>query len=169
MDRNRGPVRSLGSELRKSFTEVVHQERTIKGKPSQRAAGLKRMKISDKQLDVEWLEGAYVGKVHDVEGIPTLQKRLEDSGFPQCRVRYIGGDTVLISAQNTNLLHSAVSDGEQIWEAGKSLGAAYVGDETEVLYRIREMELRDMQVWNKSKHGKHLAQVQVQPSGSNPL
>ncbi|GAB4840367.1 hypothetical protein Ancab_021133, partial [Ancistrocladus abbreviatus] len=46
-----------------------------------------------------------------------------------------------------------LENGEQIWEAGKSLGATYMGDETEVLYRVREMELRDSQVWNKSKHG----------------
>ncbi|GAB4832559.1 hypothetical protein Ancab_006576, partial [Ancistrocladus abbreviatus] len=88
IDRNRGPVRSLGSELRKLFSEVVRQECTIRGEPSQRAAGLKRMKINGKQLNVEWLDGVYVGKVQDME--------------------------VLISAQNIDLLHSAVLDGGEL-------------------------------------------------------
>ncbi|GAB4848222.1 hypothetical protein Ancab_002889 [Ancistrocladus abbreviatus] len=66
------------------------------------------MKISIDQLNVEWLKGAYVGRVHDVEGIPLLQKRLECDGFPQCSVRYMGRDLVLISSLNVDLLDSTV-------------------------------------------------------------
>ncbi|GAB4843336.1 hypothetical protein Ancab_013302 [Ancistrocladus abbreviatus] len=110
LDRNIGLARFSVRRQRKSFADVVRQQQAIKGEPSQRVTGLKRMQISINQLDVEWLKGAYVGRVHDVEGIPLLQKRLERDSFPQCSVSYIGRDLVLISSLNADLLHSAVLD-----------------------------------------------------------
>ncbi|GAB4855324.1 hypothetical protein Ancab_023944 [Ancistrocladus abbreviatus] len=113
MDSNLGPARYSVRAQGKSFTNVVRQEQTTRGESSHRVVGLKRMKISIDQLDVEWLKGACVGHVHEAKAILLLQKRLEHDGFPQCSVRYIGGDLVLISSLNANLLHSAVLNGDQ--------------------------------------------------------
>ncbi|GAB4852326.1 hypothetical protein Ancab_016519 [Ancistrocladus abbreviatus] len=48
---------------------------------------------------------------------------------------------------------------EQIWEVSKSLEAVFVGDECEAVHRIREIKLRDRQVWIRSKQGKYVVQA----------
>ncbi|GAB4853366.1 hypothetical protein Ancab_017542 [Ancistrocladus abbreviatus] len=53
---------------------------------------------------------AYVGRVHDVEAISSLQQRLRNKGFWKCTVRHMGGDLVLMSSPDTDFLQSAVTE-----------------------------------------------------------
>ncbi|GAB4855719.1 hypothetical protein Ancab_024363 [Ancistrocladus abbreviatus] len=99
---------------RMSFVDVVRQKFTIQVELHPLVADVKRLEFNMEQLGMDWLKGSFVGRVHDVEVIPILQQRLRDAGFPQCSVRHIRGNLVLISSPSTDLFCSSVTNGKRL-------------------------------------------------------
>ncbi|GAB4861637.1 hypothetical protein Ancab_036888 [Ancistrocladus abbreviatus] len=61
----------------------------------------KKLEFNVEQSGTECLTGSFVGR------------RLRDAGLPQCNVRYMGGDLVLISSTYIDLLRSNVVEGNK--------------------------------------------------------
>ncbi|GKU86994.1 hypothetical protein SLEP1_g1457 [Rubroshorea leprosula] len=54
------------------------------------------MSFTIQEEEYAWLQGCYVGTVHSIETIPTLQEKFFMEGYFSCRVRAMGGHLVLL-------------------------------------------------------------------------
>ncbi|GKV32990.1 hypothetical protein SLEP1_g41549 [Rubroshorea leprosula] len=54
------------------------------------------MSFTVQEEEFAWLQGCYVGSVHSIESIPTLQEKFFMEGYFSCRVRAMGGRLVLL-------------------------------------------------------------------------
>ncbi|GAB4854186.1 hypothetical protein Ancab_022771 [Ancistrocladus abbreviatus] len=62
-----------------------------------------------KNAKMAWLSATFIGRVHDMGVIPSLQKRMSNEGLLHYDVRYIGGDLVLLSSLNAEALRSSIT------------------------------------------------------------
>ncbi|GAB4854513.1 hypothetical protein Ancab_023093 [Ancistrocladus abbreviatus] len=76
LDRCSLPGRNPAIGKTKTFAKAVWQEVTNKEKSNSSASGRKGLEFTVEQPDMEWLKGSFVGQVHDVEVILSLQQRL---------------------------------------------------------------------------------------------
>ncbi|GAB4858144.1 hypothetical protein Ancab_009444 [Ancistrocladus abbreviatus] len=83
-DSGLGLGKNMDQEQRRTYAEAVRQEMRTGKELIQLASDHKTLELNVEQADMEWLNGAYMGRARDIEAIPLLQQKLRRDRFPQC-------------------------------------------------------------------------------------